>query len=124
MRNSSTVSAANAENKDKDNGDNTKLDRKRTNSILEDKAAENVDDIKKLKIKKLDTNISYAFESCLSQNEFFLLKNEPLQILRDCFSEGTAPKFQFSKKINENNYVRSCKWFVFLNFFFYYKKLK
>ncbi|KAH7698530.1 WD repeat containingantisense to TP53-like protein, partial [Aphelenchoides avenae] len=30
--------------------------------------------------------------------------------VRDCFNCGTAPNFGFSKRVEENNYVRSCKW--------------
>uniref|UniRef100_A0A915CTT1 WD repeat-containing protein 79 n=1 Tax=Ditylenchus dipsaci TaxID=166011 RepID=A0A915CTT1_9BILA len=34
----------------------------------------------------------------------------PIQEVRDCFNSGTTPNFGFSKKVKENNYVRSCKW--------------
>jgi WD40 repeat protein len=35
---------------------------------------------------------------------------EPLQIISDCYNEGSTPKFNFSTDCAENNYVRSCKF--------------
>jgi len=34
----------------------------------------------------------------------------PIQVVRECYESETAPKFGFSKRVRENNYVRSCKW--------------
>lgn len=91
-------------------------DKKRIVSSFEDNVTNEDDNIRHLKIQKLDKNISFKFESQsnLSQEKVVSLQTEPFQIVRDCFAEGTAPNFHFSKKVVENNYVRSCKWFILL----------
>lgn len=35
---------------------------------------------------------------------------KPVQIVQDCYNQGTTPKFNFAKECGENNFVRSCKF--------------
>ncbi|KAI1718891.1 RINT-1 / TIP-1 family domain-containing protein [Ditylenchus destructor] len=51
---------------------------------------------------KEPTKIDYKFQNVLS--------NAPMQRITDCYNQGTVPDFGFSSKVNDNNYVRSCKW--------------
>lgn len=37
----------------------------------------------------------------------------PIQVISDCFRQGTTPDFGpvIRRFVGENNYVRSCKWY-------------
>lgn len=66
---------------------------------------------KQVVVPKLDCeNIS------LPLDEDFYYNLKPFQEISDCFNEGTTPNFSthICRFIGENNYVRSCKWYLFL----------
>ena len=59
------------------------------------------------------------FKSCgdryLPFDKNFCANLTPFQEISDCFNEGTTPNFgtHIYRFIGENNYVRSCKWYLF-----------
>lgn len=64
-----------------------------------------------MEIPKIKIEIAYGFADVVPGSSAYDV--EPVQVVRDCFNRKTAPNFGFSRHVTENNYVRSCKWYIF-----------
>lgn len=61
-------------------------------------------------LKNLGEQVPIRSNTKLPENAEFYAKLHPSYIFTECYKQNTVPKFGFSKKITDNNYVRSCKW--------------
>ncbi|KAI6191246.1 hypothetical protein M3Y97_00207500 [Aphelenchoides bicaudatus] len=62
-------------------------------------------EVKKARVQPIAVEYPLLNKECVGE-----LKCELVQTIRDCYNEGTTPKFNFAKDCGENNFVRSCKF--------------